>query len=96
MDVFEILLKDSWRLILALAQGMMKQCPDSTKQQVENGRLLVIAPFEENVASVSSTTIEAGNRHIINLSDKLVMGYAKRGGVLEKMLAQEVWHSLQQ
>ncbi len=93
-DVFEILLKGKQPLILVLARGLMKQWPDAIIPEVEKGRLLVISPFDEKVTRVSSTTAETRNRHITELSDELVVGYVDRGGMLEKILAQEVWDSL--
>ncbi|MEQ9218907.1 MAG: hypothetical protein RLO17_12745 [Cyclobacteriaceae bacterium] len=93
-DVFEILLKGKQPLILVLARGRMKLWPDTIIPEVEKGRLLVIAPFEEKVTRVSTTTAETRNRHITELSDQLVVGYVARGGMLEKILAQEVWDSL--
>lgn len=95
-DVFEILRKGTQPLILVLARGKMKQWPDTIIPEVEKGRLLVVSPFEEKVTRVSSETAETRNRYIISLSDEIVVGYADKGGMLEKILAHEVWHSLQQ
>ncbi len=50
--------------------------------------------LRKKVTRVSSATAEGRNRHIIDLADELVVGYAGKGGMLEKILAQEVWHSL--
>ena len=95
-DVFEILLKGAQPLILVLARGLMKQWPDAIVPEVEKGRLLVIAPFEQKIKRVSSATAETRNRHIVDLSDELRVGYVNRGGMLEKILSHEVWHSIQQ
>lgn len=85
-DVFEILLRGKQSLILVLARGMKKQWEPEIIKAVEENRLLVVSPFDENVKRVSRITAKKKNETIIELGDSIVVGYATEGGQLEELL----------
>ena len=85
-DVFEILLKGSQPLILILARGMKTRWEPEIEKAVTQGRLLVISPFDETVKRVTRETAEQRNRKIIEISDRVIVGYKTKGGQLDKLL----------
>lgn len=86
-DVFEILLRGTQPIILVLARGMKSRWEPEILEAVEQGRLLVIAPFPPTVTRVTRDTAKTRNRKIIELSDRIVAGYVNPGGSLEEVLA---------
>lgn len=85
-DVFEILLRGKQTLILVLARGMKTRWEPEIVKAVEENRLLVVSPFDENVKRVSRITAKKKNETIIELGDSIVVGFATEGGQLEELL----------
>jgi predicted Rossmann fold nucleotide-binding protein DprA/Smf involved in DNA uptake len=93
-DVFEILLKGKQPLILVLARSFYKQWPKEIEDAVSDERLLVISPFEKTTARVSRDTAAHRNTEIIQMSEKIVVGYLTQGGQLGKLLDGIVYEKL--
>lgn len=93
-DVFEILLKGSQPLILVLARGMKLRWEKEIEKEVERGRLLVISPFDKEVTRVTRETARVRNQRIIEISDRLMLGYVAEGGLLEGVLEGAEYESL--
>lgn len=84
--VFHFLLKGSHPIFVALARGMKKKPDPEWLELLENGRLLIVTPFDEAVTRVSSATASRRNQFMIEMADEVVVGYAGAGGNLEKLL----------
>ncbi|HLP44595.1 MAG TPA: DNA-binding protein [Candidatus Kapabacteria bacterium] len=87
-DVFHYLLAGIQPVIMALARGMKEKIAPALRAAVDSGRLLMITPFAENVKYVSTKTAEKRNRFMIELADEVVIGYAGKGGMLERLAAE--------
>ncbi|MCU0289315.1 MAG: DNA-binding protein [Acidobacteria bacterium] len=87
-DVFHYLLAGTQPIIMALARGMKEKITPALRAAVDSGRLLMITPFAENVKYVSAKTAEERNRFMIELADEVVIGYAGKGGMLERLAAE--------
>jgi len=85
-DVYEILLKGKQPLILVLARGLQKRYDTSVKKAIDEGRLLVISPFEANINRVTREGALVRNKLIIELADEMMVGYITEGGQLEEIL----------
>ena len=85
-DVFEILLRGKQPLILVLVRGMKKIWEPEIERAVNENRLLVVSPFEDDVKRVTRITARKKNEVMIEISDKIVVGYATENGQLEEML----------
>jgi hypothetical protein len=48
--------------------------------------LLIISPFEKNVNRVSAQTAAIRNKMMIEMAERITIGYASKGGALEKLL----------
>lgn len=53
---------------------------------MEQGRLLIITPFDKKVKRVSEQTAATRNKMMIKLADNITVGCASSGGQLEKLL----------
>jgi predicted Rossmann fold nucleotide-binding protein DprA/Smf involved in DNA uptake len=87
-DVFHYLLAGTQPVIMALARGMKEKIAAELKTAVGTGRLLIITPFEIGIIRVTAATAETRNRFMIELADEVVIGYAGKGGMLERLVAE--------
>lgn len=86
-DVLHYLLKGTQPIIIALARGLKIRVEAELKKPLDQGRLLIITPFEDSVKRVTIATAAIRNRMMIEIADKVVVGYASPGGQLEQLLA---------
>ncbi|MBN2834871.1 MAG: DNA-binding protein [Candidatus Delongbacteria bacterium] len=91
-DVFEILLKGEQPLILVLPRSLKKRWEPRILKAVNQNRLLVISPFDDNSNSriIRENAIKK-NETIISLGNKIVVGFKSKNGQLEKLL-KEIEH----
>jgi predicted Rossmann fold nucleotide-binding protein DprA/Smf involved in DNA uptake len=87
-DVLHYLLKGTQPIILALARGMKDKLEPELRKPLEQGRLLIISPFEKSTKRVTEQTAETRNKMMIHLADSITLGYASTGGQLEKRLKE--------
>lgn len=87
-DVFHYLLAGTQPVIMALARGMKEKIDTDLKAAVDAGRLLIVTPFVNSVKRVSAETAEKRNRFMFELADEITIGYADKGGMLEKLIAE--------
>jgi predicted Rossmann fold nucleotide-binding protein DprA/Smf involved in DNA uptake len=86
-DVLHYLLKGTQPIILALARGLKVRIEPELKQPLEQGRILIISPFESSIKRVTAETAQIRNRMMIEMADKVVIGYASSNGQLEAIIA---------
>jgi hypothetical protein len=87
-DVFHYLLAGTQPVIMALARGMKEKIEAELKTAVDAGRLLIVTPFENSVKWVTKETAEKRNRFMIELAYEVVIGFASKGGMLERLVAE--------
>lgn len=85
-DVLYYLLKGNQPIIIILARGLKKRIEPELKTPLEQGRILIVSPFDRNVKRVTERTAEIRNKMMIELADKITVGYASKGGKLEALL----------
>jgi len=85
-DVLHYLLKGNQPIIIALARGLKETIEPELKKPLEQGRILIITPFEKSVKRVTEQTAEIRNKMMIELADNITVGYASEGGKLESIL----------
>ncbi len=93
-DVFEILLKGRQPLILVLARGMKTRWKPQIEKAVNENRLLVISPFEKKANRIIRKTAEKRNKKIIEISNKIIIGYKTKNGQLDKLLKEKNYELL--
>ena len=86
-DVFHYLLAGKQPIIMVLARGIKNSIEPEIKKAIDDGRLLLVTPFAEDVKQITAATAEIRNRFMIELADEVVIGFASKGGMLESMIA---------
>lgn len=87
-DVFHYLLKGKQPIIVALARGLKQKLEPELVKPMEEGRLLIVTPFENEVKRVTAETAMIRNKMMLEIADELKVGYASKGGSLETLLKQ--------
>lgn len=87
-DVFHYLLAGIQPVIMALARGMKKKIEPELKAAIDAGRLLVVAPFDNSMKRVTAETAEKRNRFMIEVADEVIIGFASKGGMLERLVKE--------
>jgi len=87
-DVLHYLLKGEQPIIVARARGLKQHIEPEFKQPLESGRMLIISPFEKEVKRITEKTAMIRNQLMIELADKISVGFISKGGNLEKLLNQ--------
>ena len=85
-DVLHYLLKGKQPIIVALARGLKRKIEPELKKPLDEGRLLIITPFDETVTRVTEETARKRNEMMIEIADEVVVGYRKEGGQIDKMI----------
>lgn len=87
-DVFHFLLKGTQPVILALARGLPVRLDPVYRKEVDRNRLLIVTQFEKKVARPTEVTAFKRNRFMLELSDKIVIAFASKGGRVAKLLEE--------
>jgi hypothetical protein len=85
-DVLHYLLKGKQPIIIALARGLKEKLEPEFEKPLQEGRLLIISPFDKTVKRVTEETAETRNKLMIDLADNITIGFASPGGQLEELL----------
>jgi len=85
-DVLKFLIKGTQPLIIVLARGFYRHWQPEIKARLDKGNLLIISPFDESVTAVTPQTCLIRNKLIIELADRIVVGYASPDGQISKLL----------
>ena len=76
-DVFHYLIKGKQPIIIALARGLKEKLEPELKKPIDEGRLLIITPFDKVTKRVTEQTAELRNKMMIELADNITVGYAR-------------------
>ena len=85
-DVLHFLLKGKQPIIIVLARGMKKKIEPELVEGINEGRILIIAPFDDNVTRVNSSTANKRNEVMLELADEVTVGYARPESRLQDLL----------
>ncbi len=86
-DVLHYLLKGKQPIIIALARGLREKVDPELQKPFEDGRLLIISPFEKQIKRVTEQTAAVRNKMMIELADNVVIGFCSKGGQLGEILS---------
>jgi predicted Rossmann fold nucleotide-binding protein DprA/Smf involved in DNA uptake len=87
-DVFHYLLKGRQHIITALARGLKEKLEPELQKPIDEGRVLIISPFDKKVKQVTEQTAATRNKMMIELADSITVGYASEGGNLEQQISE--------
>ena len=82
-DVLHYLLKGKQPIIVALARGLKEKVEPALQKPLDQGRLLIVTPFNKEVKRVTRQTAHLRNQMMIELADEIVIGFVNKGGMLE-------------
>ena len=85
-DVLHYLLKGNQPIIVVLARGLKQKLESEFLDAIEKERLLIITPFEEKVKRVTVETANVRNQMMMELADKIVIGFANEEGRLNEAI----------
>ena len=85
-DVLHYLLKGKQPIILALARGLKEKLEPEFIKPLQQGRLLIITPFDKSIKRVSSQNAQTRNQLMTDLAEQITIDYASQGGQLEELL----------
>lgn len=85
-DVLHYLLKGNQPVLLVLARGMKETIATQFRKPLEQGRLLMLSPFEKSVKRSTKQTATIRNKLMIDLADVIVVGFANPSGQLVETL----------
>ncbi|MDO9341191.1 MAG: hypothetical protein Q7T72_11790 [Bacteroidales bacterium] len=85
-DVFHYLEKGTQPIIIAMARGIPDKLPEKLKKPVDDGRILIISPFNKDIKKVTVETAYIRNKLMIDIADKVTVGYADPKGKLSQIL----------
>ena len=85
-DVYHYLEKGTQPIIISMARGIPNKLPGALKKQVDKERLLILSPFDKNVTKVTNETAILRNKMMIEIADKVVVGFVDPNGKLNQLL----------
>jgi hypothetical protein len=85
-DVLEYLFKGTQSIIVCAARGLCKSIGNKFKEDLFQGRLLIVTTFSRQTRRVTKETALVCNQFMNNLADKMVVGYANQQGSLIGLL----------
>ncbi len=86
-DCLKILLRGRQPIIISLARAMEgMRFPSQYKDEIEQGRLLLISPFLNAPKRITRWSAEKRNILVAALADDAFIAYCKKGGSTERIL----------
>jgi predicted Rossmann fold nucleotide-binding protein DprA/Smf involved in DNA uptake len=87
-DVLHYLLKGTQPIIVALARGLKDILEPEFIKPIEQGRMLIISPFERDIKRVTEQTALVRNKMMLDMADNVVIGFASAEGKLNSLLKE--------
>ncbi|MBC7554206.1 MAG: DNA-binding protein [Taibaiella sp.] len=85
-DVLHYLLKGTQPIIIALARGLKQKIEPQFQKSFDEGRLLIVTPFTNEVKRVTEETAAERNKLMIELADEIVLGHVNPDGKLQQLV----------
>jgi superfamily II DNA helicase RecQ len=93
-EIVNILLDCKQLFILVLANGFRSNRNEKISQAIDENRILILTPFEEEIVTYTKETAHVRNRLIIKLSKELYVGTVSKGGNLDKLHQEEIYSKI--
>lgn len=84
-DVFDFLKKGTQPIIKVPARGKYKRITPEEQKMVDEGRLLFLFFFPDNVTYQTKETCAKRNEYIAQIANEIHIAYASPNGLLEKL-----------
>lgn len=93
-QLFNLLIQEGIPFIWVLARGIPETFNESINEAVKKQKLLIISPFNSDEILITGYRCMMRNRFIIETSDKMVIGYMRKNGLLEELLEDKSFYLL--
>jgi len=84
-DVFDILLRGTQPIILALATSIYEKPPKKFHPHIDVGRLLIVSQFPQGINHPNRSLALQRNQFVVDNADEVVFAHVYEGGMLEKL-----------
>ena len=84
-EVLRILLRSEAPVCIVLARSLPKRIPKEFLQPIEDGRLLLVSPFDSKTKRASTETAARRNQVVASLADQIFVAYAAVGSKTEAL-----------
>ena len=85
-EFLDLLLRGSASVVVCPARGLGNmRIPKSWKKPLDEGRLLLLSFFDDNVRRPTATIAARRNACVAALADRLLIAYAEKGGKIEAL-----------
>ena len=85
-EFLELVLRGSARVVLCPARGLGNmRIPKSWKKPLDEGRLLLLSFFDDNIRRPTANIAARRNAHVAALADRLLIAHAEKGGKIETL-----------
>lgn len=88
-EALTVLLRGPQSFMIWLARGMIQRPPVAWRAALDEGRLLLVAPFADNVRRATAETAFVRNRIVAAMADGVLFAHAQPGSKTEQ-LAREL------
>ena len=85
-ELLNLLLRYNKKIILVLARDMFDNCPKKFIRAVDDGRMLIITPYDTTLKINTREAAKSRNQFVLDTSDRIVIGDLSIGGMLDRML----------
>lgn len=85
-EFMQILLEEKASFIWVLARGIPDKFPDRIEKAILENRLLIVSPFPTDHVLITGHRAMLRNRWIIEISQKLIIGYVNKSGSLNELI----------
>jgi predicted Rossmann fold nucleotide-binding protein DprA/Smf involved in DNA uptake len=76
-EALAVLLHGPHAAVLVLARGLYRRPPEALRSALEDGRLLILAPYKATLGRASASTAAARNRMVAALADDVLIAHAE-------------------
>lgn len=89
-DVLDTILSYDGYAIMVLPHSIYEKCPQKFQKAVDEGRMLIVSFFDDNQYKATKLNAEIRNEKVIEFADDVVVGYIKKGGMIEKLMEKSL------
>lgn len=89
-ECLKILLRGTCGIVLCYARGLPKRVPSEYRKPINDGRMLLLSPFDEAQDHATRDTSRLRNELVVALGNVVVIPYAAPGGMTETVFKEAV------
>jgi len=84
-EVLKIMLRSTAQVCIVLARGLPKRIPAEFRKPMDEGRLIIVSPFDGRIKRATAESAMSRNLAIATLAEKVFVAYAASGSKTEAL-----------